>query len=150
LLAAQDGDDFPPPDADEAAFLLAWWGALPLTAIVAEVEQTPVGCLLLQPDLSAVLRGTNGGRTWWGHAWLAWRRARRANTGRVVAWCVQPAYRKRGIGRQLWQAALDVAHRRGWTEVGVGPVPEESAAAATLAAMGAQPRQRYTLYATEG
>ena len=148
LLAAQDGDDFPPPDADEAAFLLEWWGALPMTVLVAEVGQTPVGCLLLQPDLSAALRWANGGRHWWHRLWPAWRCARRASAGRVVAWCVKPAYRRRGIGRQLWQTALTMAHQRGWREVGVGPVAEGGVAAATLTRLGAQPRQRYTLYAT--
>jgi ribosomal protein S18 acetylase RimI-like enzyme len=149
LLAALDGDDFPPPDAAEAAFLLEWWGALPLAAIVAEVAETPVGCLILQPDLAAALRGAGGARTLWGKAWLAWRRVQRTHAGRALAWCVLPGYRGRGIGRQLWQAGMAFAREQGWSVVGIGPVAEEGVAAAILARIGARPRQRYTLYATE-
>ena len=149
LLAGLDGDDFPPPDAAEAEFMLEWWAALPLTTIVAAVDGTPVGCLVLQPDMAATLRRADGGRTWWGRAWLAWRRTRRARVGRVVAWCVLPPYRSRGIGRQLWQAGLAFAHVQGWAEIGVGPAPVEGAAAAILAHLGAEPRQGYTVYGTE-
>ncbi|MBN1217876.1 MAG: hypothetical protein JXM69_03020 [Anaerolineae bacterium] len=59
--------DFPPPDAAETAFLFRWVGRWPLFGWLAEVNQQPVGFILLQPDLAPYLRRAKGGHN------LLWR-----------------------------------------------------------------------------
>ncbi|MCC6458319.1 MAG: GNAT family N-acetyltransferase [Caldilineaceae bacterium] len=150
LLAALDGAaEFPSPDATEVAFLLAWWSIVPSLGWIAEVEQQPVGFVLLQPDLAPALRRAKGGRNLLWRLWWQWRRTQPARSGRIVAGCVLPQWRRQGIGSQLWGAALASAHLQGWRNLSVGPVADDAAAAAFLLAHDAQPRQRYALYGTE-
>jgi predicted N-acetyltransferase YhbS len=66
-----------------------------------------------------------------------------------VAGGVLPRWRQQGIGKQLWAAALASAHLQGWRSLSVGPVADDSAAAAFLLAHDAQPKQRYALYGAE-
>lgn len=151
LLAGLDGaGDFPPPDEAEARFLLDWWGIAPLSGIVAELDGAAVGMVLLQPDLAPALRWAKGGRNPLWRLWFHWRRTRRTRHARMPALVVLPAWRRRGIGAQLWRAGLALAFAHGWQQVSVGPVMDGTPGAAFLLAQGASPQQRYQLYASEG
>jgi GNAT superfamily N-acetyltransferase len=145
-----EGADFPPPDALEADFLLAWWGRYPLAGWLALVDATPVGYVLLQPDLARLLQWAKGGRPLWRRGWLAWRRTQPVRAGRVLAGGVLPGWRGRGIGGQLWQQTLIHAAAQGWQTLTIGPLDPQSQAAAFLAAHRAVAQQQYSLYATEG
>jgi GNAT superfamily N-acetyltransferase len=142
-------EEFPRPDAAEAAFLLSWWRIAPSLGWVAEIEGQAVGFVLLQPDLAAALRRAAGGRTPWWRLWWQWRRTQPTVNGRIVAGGVLPSWRRQGIGHQLWHAALNLANAQGWRSMSIGPVTEDSAAASFLLVHNAQPLQRYALYATE-
>lgn len=147
--ACEPMEEFPPPDAAEAAFMLEWLGIFPLSGWVAYAGDEPVGFVLMQADLGAALRLARGGRNPLWRGWLAWRGRRAARAGRLLFGAVLPEHRRRGIGRTLWRAAMTTARDAGWREMSIGPVAAASAGAAFLAAMGAQPRQRYRLYATD-
>jgi GNAT superfamily N-acetyltransferase len=149
LGALDDNDEFPRPDATEATFLLSWWNIVPRSGWIAEVEGQAVGFVLLQPDLAAALRRAKGGRNWLWRLWWQWRRTRPARNGRIVAAGVLPQWRRQGIGRQLWAAALNSAHLQSWHSLSIGPVADNSAAAAFLLAHHAEPLQQYALYGTE-
>jgi GNAT superfamily N-acetyltransferase len=150
LLAALDeAAEFPRPDAVEAAFLLSWWSIAPRLGWIAEVDGEPVGFVLLQPDLASALRRAKGGRNPLWQLWWQWRRTQPSRRGRIVAAGVLPSWRRKGIGRQLWAAALATAYLQGWQSVNIGPVADDSAAEAFLLAHGAQPLQHYALYGTE-
>ena len=138
--------DFPPPDVEEGAFLLRWVGHWPLQGWLALVDDTPVGFVLIQPDLASRLRRANGGRNPLWRLWLAWASRRPAQTGRVLFGAVLPEWRDRGIGRQLLHQALSAGHSRGWTSLSIGPVPSTAPAGGFLEHHGAQPRQTYLLY----
>jgi GNAT superfamily N-acetyltransferase len=147
LVESTAGDvDFPAPDAAEAELLLRWLSAYPLAGWVAEMQETPVGFVLMQPDLAQLMRRVDGGRNWPARAVAAWRKSAPARTGRLLFGAVVPAWRGRGVGRQLWQQALHHAAAQGWRSLACGPVTADSAAAEFLAAAGARPGQRYTLY----
>jgi GNAT superfamily N-acetyltransferase len=149
LTALDDNEEFPRPDAAEAAFLLTWWAIAPRIGWIAEIEGQAVGFALLQPDLGPALRRAKGGRMLHWRLWWHWRRTQPTRNGRIVAAAVLPRYRRQGIGHQLWTAALQSAHRQGWRNLTIGPIADNSAAAAFLLAHDAQPRQRYALYATD-
>ncbi|MBK8049453.1 MAG: GNAT family N-acetyltransferase [Anaerolineales bacterium] len=147
LLAASlasTEDLFPEPDAEEATTLLRWLQVYPVTGWQAEVDDEVVGFVLVQPDLSALMRSAGGGRR------LPWRwhpAVRRSPTaGRILLGAVAETWQHQGIATQLWNAALDHARKAGWRELTCGPVPLEGAAANFLRGIGAQPRQRYILY----
>lgn len=146
LLAAacENRLGFAPPDAEEAAFLLRWARVGPLHGWLALVDGTPAGFVLLQADLAARLRRADGGRSvlrrFW---WLVANRLPAAN-GRILFGGVLPAYRRRGIGRQLLQQAL--AGAQGWQTVTVGPLWEGATAVSLLSQFDAQPLQTYALY----
>jgi GNAT superfamily N-acetyltransferase len=147
LVASTVGNEvFPAPDVDEAELLLLWLSALPLAGWVAELQEAPVGFVLVQPDLARLLRRVDGGRNWAARAYAAWRKSAPVRTGRLLFGAVDPAWRGRGVGRQLWQQVLHYACAQGWQSLACGPMAPDSAAAEFLAAVGARPGQRYTLY----
>ncbi len=154
LMAALDGPyGSPTPDSVEAAFLLAWWRLAPSLGWIAEVEtereKVPVGFVLLQPDLAPALRRAGGGRNPLWRLWWQWRRTRPTHAGRIVTGGVLSHWRRRGIGSQLWSAALASAHQQGWAILTIGPIADNSPAAAFLQVHNAQPKQHYALYSTE-
>lgn len=150
LLTALDGSaDFPAPDEAEADFLLSWWRATPLSGWIAEMAQQPVGCVLLTADLAPALRRAQGGASWHSRAWWLWRRTRSSRAGRLLSAVVLPEYRRQGIGAQLWRAALTGAYVAGWRTLSIGPIEDGASAAAFVQRMGASPRQRYALYASD-
>lgn len=140
---------FAPPDEAEAAFLLRWLGVGALSGWMALIDNRPVGFVLLGPDQAAARRRSAGGRKLLGRL-TASLRPEPSPAGRLYFGAVAAGYRRRGIGRQLWAAALQTAAAQGWTALRAGPVwlPEQgqSAAAAFLTAVGAAPRQTYHLY----
>ncbi len=151
LLAAacEANGNFPPPDIDEAAFLLRWLQVWPLTGWLAQVDRTPVGFVLLQPDLTNSVRRAHGGRNLLGRLWLAWRSQRAVSAGRLLFGGVLPAWRAHGIGQQLWRQALQTAQQQHWQSLTIGPVAQGKAGAMFLEKVGAQPRQQYALYTSE-
>jgi ribosomal protein S18 acetylase RimI-like enzyme len=149
VAACEANGDFPPPDADEAAFLLRWVQVWPLIGWLAQVEGKPVGFVLLQPDLTDSVRRAHGGRNLLWRLWLGWRSKRPVRAGRLLFGGVLPEWRNRGIGQQLWRQALQTAQQQNWQSLTIGPVAEETAGAAFLEKVGAQPRQQYMLYESE-
>lgn len=138
--------DFPPPDEVEAEFLLWWLGQWPLWGWLAEVDDKPVGFLLLQPDLAPHLKRAGGGCRWWWRLWLAWAARRQTRQGRLLFMAVLPEYRRRGIGSQLLRQALSAAGEQGWQRLTIGPIPSAGPANKFLQHHGAAPRQTYLLY----
>ncbi len=140
---------FVAPDEAEAAFLLRWLGGGDLLGWTAVIDNQPVGFVLLGPDRAAAVRQSGGGRKLLGRFSAVVRRDS-SPAGRLYFGAVSPGYRRRGVGSQLWSAALQTAQERGWLTLSAGPVWEpaqgEAAAAAFLLAVGAEPRQTYQLY----
>jgi GNAT superfamily N-acetyltransferase len=141
--------DFPPPDVEEAAFLLRWLGRWPLHGWLAEVDTQPVGFILLQPNLAPRLRLAKGGRNLLWRAWLAWASSRPVRHGRVLYGAVLPEWQGQGIGRQLLHQALLTAHQQGWHSLTFGPFPTMAPVVKFLKRHGAEPRQSYLLYQQE-
>lgn len=137
---------FPPPDVEEAAFLLRWLGRWPLYGWLAQVDTDPVGFILLQPGLAPRLQLTNGGRNLLWRLWLAWASRRPVQHGRLLFGAVLPEWRGRGIGRQLLHQALATGRDEGWQTLSIGPLPSTAPACAFLEHYGAQRRQTYVLY----
>lgn len=140
---------FPPPDALEASFLISWIGRWPHTAWLATVDGQPVGFVLLQPDLSPLLRQNNGGRRLWQRLWMAWRSDKPTVGGRILFGGVAAGYQRLGIGRQLWQQALHCAAQAGWQTLSYGPVPSTAPANDFLQAQGLEPQRTYLLHRYE-
>lgn len=137
---------FPQPDTEEAAFLARWLGVWPLNVYVAEVEEQPVGLLVMQADIAASVARARGGRNPLWRAWLAWRVRRPARAGRILWLGVVPKWRGQGIGRQLWEHAASVAAQMGWQELTIGPLPADHSAREFLVSRGASAAQRIVLY----
>jgi GNAT superfamily N-acetyltransferase len=146
LLAMSIGDTkfFPAPDTAEAATLLRWLRAFPLTGWIAQIDAEVVGFVLVQPDFATLMRATGGGRRlpWQWHAALR----RPPDRGRVLFGAVADEWRGKGVAAQLWSVTLRHAQQAGWRVLTCGPVALESAAARFLQRMGARAQQRYVLY----
>ncbi len=139
--------DFPLPDEPEAQFLLWWILRRPALAWMAEIDGEPVGYLLAQPDDSETLCRSNGGRSLLGRLQLRLLELRQLCSVRILFMGVHPGYRRRGIGRQLWQRMLAAGPANGWQSVTVGPLPSTaSAGLAFLTAMGLSNRETYLLH----
>lgn len=140
---------FPPCDALEAEFILSQLASGPTLGWLAQAGSQPVGFIVLAPDLAGPLLRAKGGRNPLWRLWLAVRSRRPVTSGRVLLCAVAPAWRRQGIGRLLWRRALATANAEGWQTLTAGPIPDTTAGAHFLAACGAQPRQRYTVYTPE-
>jgi GNAT superfamily N-acetyltransferase len=138
--------DFPPPDGDEAAFLLRRLARWPLYGWLAQVEGQPVGFVLLQPDLADRLKRAGGGRNPAWRLWLLTAAGRRTGQGRLLYGGVLPDWRGRGIGRQLLHQSQHTARDLGWRSLSAGPLPPTSAGARFLEKQGGRPEQTYGLY----
>jgi GNAT superfamily N-acetyltransferase len=141
--------EFPPPDAEEAAFLVSWVGLWPSAGWLAQVDGRPVGYILLQPDLGPLLTRARGGRSLLWRLWLLNASRRPTRQGRLLFGGVLPAWRGQGIGTGLLQQVLSFAHQQGWVDLSAGPLPESSPAGAFLMAHGAHRLQNYHLYQRE-
>jgi GNAT superfamily N-acetyltransferase len=144
-----DPGEFPPPDAEEAVFLLEWVSVWPLSVWVAFRDGEPVGFVMLQPDLAGPVTRARGGRNPLWRLWLTLRSRRPVASGRLLFGGVAPGHRGKGIGGRLWRHALGEARAAGWESVTVGPLPQSHPAATFLESRGAEARQSYKLYASE-
>lgn len=145
---------FPRPDELEARFLLWWILRRPALAWVAELDGEPVGYLLAQPDGSEPLCRSKGGRSLLARVQLQILEMRQPRSLRILSMGVDPAYRRRGIGRQLWQQMLAAGRRgdleTGWRSVTAGPLPStERAGLGFLTALGLSSRETYLLHRYE-
>ena len=142
--ACQNPVGFAPPDALEARFWQQWLGA-GLHGWVAWADESPVGLVLLLPDLAERLRRTKGGRGLW---WLGMTAVQKLPTkaGRLLLSGVLPTWQGQGIGQQLWQQTIRSAHDAGWKTLTIGPVWEGGTAVTWLQKRGAEPKQTYRLY----
>ena len=139
--------EFPLPDGPEAQFLLWWILRRPALAWVAELDGEPVGYLLAQPDGSEPLRRSHGGRSLLRRLQLHILELRQPHSVRVLFMGVDPDYRRRGIGRQLWQQMLAAGPVNGWQSVTVGPLPSVARAGLNfLTALGLTGRETYLLH----
>ena len=138
--------DFAPPDTLEVNFLLEWLQTWPLPGWLAEVDNEPVGFVLLQSDLAPTLRRAQGGRRPWWRLWLNWASRRPTRQGRLLYLAVLPNWQRRGIGSQLLQRVLAFAREQGWQRLTIGPIPSIGAANKFLQRHDAEPRQSYLLY----
>lgn len=141
--------DVSPLDQIEADFLLSWLGIWPLMGRLLLVENQPAGFVLLQPDMGERLRRTGGGRRLAGRAWLRGGVAPPVRAGRLLFGAVLPAHRNQGLGRFLWDTALDMAREQGWQRLSVGPVSAISSVSDRLTGWGAQPCAHYMLHQLE-
>jgi GNAT superfamily N-acetyltransferase len=143
------------PDAVEMEFALRTWGeAGPLLALLATVEGEPAGWLLAQAETGPLLRRLRGGRPLWARALLQVRGRDRllaaADAGRLLLGGVAAENQGQGVGRALLAALVAHGRTAGWRTLAIGPVYDGTPAAGFLAAHGAQPRQRYTLFVSAG
>jgi GNAT superfamily N-acetyltransferase len=92
------------------------------------------------------MRQAGGGRNPLQRLWLRHFASRRAAQGRVLFGGVLPAWRRRGIGRQLLNQALAAAHALGWNHLHVGPIPTAAAAVDFIQAHGAQAERTYRIF----
>lgn len=156
LIAATENGTagFPPPDAAETAFLLRMLASRDLRGFLAEIDGTAAGFALVGPDDAGRFRATDGGRSWWRRGLYA-AKARlpgnnRVASGRVFFAAVLPAWRRQGIGAQLWDHVLAWAGECGWASLTIGPLWRAasgmSAAETFVAKRAAEARQTYRLY----
>ena len=139
--------EFPLPDGPEAQFLLWWILRRPALAWMAEVDGKAVGYLLAQPDGSSPLRRSRGGRSLLGRVLLQCFELRQPRSVRILFMGVDPDYRRRGIGRQLWQQMLSAGPANGWEAVTAGPLPSTArAGSGFLKAIGFSSRETYLLH----
>lgn len=140
----------PPVDEAEASFLLDGLGPWPVVGWLALVEEEPVGFVLAQADLAPLLHSHGGGRGLWPRLWLGWRGRRfRAKGGRLLFGGVLPAFRRRGIGRALWEALLAHGRSAGWEQIRIGPIPSMLAGNSFLINRGAVEERSYLLHRYE-
>jgi GNAT superfamily N-acetyltransferase len=139
LAAACVGwENFPPPDAAEAKFILDQISPWPVHARLVSVEDRPAGFLLLQPDLAPRLKTAGGGRRLLWRLWLQAGKKRPVNQGRLLFAAVLPEWRGQGIGQQLLQLAMRIGRRLGWQRLVLGPIKDDSPAAHLLQSHHAQ------------
>lgn len=144
------------PSAEAADLLVRWLAFHPTVGWVALIEDKPVGCIFVQPDLAPLLRRLSGGRPLWLRPLLSpagyWPLARhwRSSRGRLLLGAVAPAWRRRGIGRQLLQRALHFAAEAGWRTLVCGPFADSAPAVICLQKAGARIEQRYELFEING
>ena len=136
----------PPPDKDEALFLMSWVGVWPLHGWLARVGSKPAGFVLLQGDYSPALFRARGGRNLAWRLWLNRAASSPIRRGRLLFGGVLPEYRRQGIGSRLLGQALVTAQELGWDTLIAGPIPEGEPAAIFLDDRGAKARQTYRLY----
>lgn len=144
---------FPPPDAAEASFILRMLEPEKLMGLLAEIDGEAAGFVLAGPDHAGRPGATAGNRLLGQRGLLAIKGrlagADRVGGGRVYFAGVLPAWRRRGIGAQLWEELLLRARGNGWQTLTIGPIyPANgvSAAETFLARRGAMARQTYRLY----
>jgi ribosomal protein S18 acetylase RimI-like enzyme len=147
--ACQTLDGFPPPDVLEAGYLLSQIRRWPNWGWLAKVDGHPAGFILLQPEVSALLQRTRGGRTLRQRLTLMLLRGQPVHDGRVIFGGVAPAYRGQGVARQLWQQAMRFARSQGWDSLSVGPLSEDGPGARFCASLGGQPKQQYLMFAAD-
>jgi ribosomal protein S18 acetylase RimI-like enzyme len=136
--------------ADAASLLIRWVTVHPTVGWVACVDETPVGFVVVQPDLAPVMRRFGGGRPL-AMRWVAALAQRRpTQRGRLLFGAVAPEIRRRGIGRQLLSQALVYAASVGWCELSCGPFANPSPAVTCLQAAGASIEQCYVLFEWNG
>lgn len=142
--------DFPPVDEAEAQFLLWWILRRPALAWLAELDEQPVGFLLAQPDTSPALHRSKGGRTLLRRLQLRLLEQVPSRSVRLFFLGVDEKFRRRGIGRQLWQQLLAAGPEGGWQRVTVGPLPTSAGAGLSfLGALGMPSRESYLLHRYE-
>lgn len=137
------------PNREETGLLLAYLAHFPSLGWLALVGENPAGFIFLQPDLASRLRRAGGGRFRWWQAWFRRMRDRPVEKGRLLFGSVLPQYRGRGIGRQLWQAALRTGRELGWQAISIGPVGDNQPGTRFLTTQGAVPRQQYSWFSWE-
>jgi ribosomal protein S18 acetylase RimI-like enzyme len=139
----------PTPGTEDVTFLLQWLHVWPLYGWLAQVDDQPVGFILMQSDLARALRRANGGRNLAWRLWLNWRSWRPARSGRLLFGAVLPEWRGQGIGGHLWRQAIRSGQAQGWQSLTIGPVTTDAPAAHFLTKQGAQVQQRYRLYGSD-
>ena len=135
------------PDALEMEFLLASLSVAPLLgwSAMGSGRDDVAGFVLVQPDVGARLRITNGGRNPWGRARVALRTPT-VERGRLLLGAVAMEARGNGVAAVLLATAASFGRTQGWKTLEIGPVTEGSDAESVLQAAGAVPRQRYALF----
>lgn len=141
-----DWQHFPEPNQHETAFILNWIAKWPLIAWLARMDNEAAGFLLLQPDLAPLLDQAGGGRNIFWRIWLNWRRRKPVQHGRILFGGVRERWRGKGIGKQLLQQALLTARQQGWSQLSIGPIPENSNAGAFLRNQGSRLQQHYQIF----
>lgn len=136
--------------ADAAELLVRWISVCPAAGWVALIEGEAVGCIFVQADLAPLLRRLKGGRPLWLRPLLSLARHRRSTRGRLLFGAVAPAWRRRGVGRQLLGRALSFAAEAGWRTLVCGPFVDSSPAVTCLQKAGAHIEQRYELFELDG
>ncbi|MEZ4515672.1 MAG: GNAT family N-acetyltransferase [Chloroflexota bacterium] len=122
--------DFPPAGRSRGRFLLRGVEASAPERMGSGAKRPSGWLRVVGSDNAEMLRRSGIGRRLVWRTWLALRDAALSgtsdHTGRLFFGGVIPEWQGRGVGQQLWQAALQITLERGWTGLTIGPVWTEN------------------------
>lgn len=119
---------------------------VPELALIAEVDEEPVGCFVAIPDLNPALKRMGGRLTPWGLASFLYHR-HRTDTIRVAMMGVKKRQRRLGIDLLLFDRVWELAPPKGFRQAELAWVLEDNELMArAIEEIGGVAYKRYRLY----